>query len=76
MVASRDQQIRRWNQTCNLLLSKVHRLADPAAQMGLDYQEMNHEQFLVKVSEFTEYLATSLKDIYQSVRGHLRPQSP
>ncbi|KAH0689561.1 hypothetical protein KY290_017751 [Solanum tuberosum] len=50
IMASRDQQIRGWNQTCNSLRSKVRRLADRTAQMGLDYQEMNHEQFLAEVA--------------------------
>ncbi|KAH0694037.1 hypothetical protein KY285_021134 [Solanum tuberosum] len=75
MVAPRDQQIRGWNQTCNSLRSKVHRLADRATQMGLDYQEINHEQFLAEVPEFIEYLTSSLQDIYQSVGGRLRPQT-
>ncbi|KAH0712526.1 hypothetical protein KY289_008485 [Solanum tuberosum] len=76
MVASRDQQIRGWNQTCNSLRSKVRCLADRTAQMGLDYQEMNHEQFLVEVPEFAEYLMNSVHDIYQSVGGRVRPPSP
>ncbi|KAH0636381.1 hypothetical protein KY289_036296 [Solanum tuberosum] len=76
MVASRDQQIRGWNQTCNSLRSKVRRLADRTAQMGLDYEEMNHEQFLVEVPEFAEYLMNSVQDIYQSVGGRVRPPSP
>ncbi|KAK6789750.1 hypothetical protein RDI58_013550 [Solanum bulbocastanum] len=54
MVVSCDQQIRGWNYTCNSLRSKVHRLADHSAQMGLDYQEMDHEQFLAEVPEFAE----------------------
>ncbi|KAH0746419.1 hypothetical protein KY285_008076 [Solanum tuberosum] len=54
----------------------VYRLADCAAQMGLDYQEMNHERFLAEVPKFAEYLTSSLQDIYQSVGGHLRLQSP
>ncbi|KAG5614235.1 hypothetical protein H5410_014059 [Solanum commersonii] len=74
MVASRDQQIRGWNQTCKSLRSKVRRLADRTAQMGLDYQEMNHEQFLAEVPEFAEYLMNSVQDIYQSVGG-VRPPS-
>ncbi|KAH0724827.1 hypothetical protein KY284_000692 [Solanum tuberosum] len=76
MVASCDQQIRGWNQTCNSLRSKVRRLADRTAQMGLDYQEMNHEQFLAEVPEFAEYLMNSMQDIYQSVGGYVRPPSP
>ncbi|KAH0773912.1 hypothetical protein KY290_011049 [Solanum tuberosum] len=76
MVASRDQQIRRWNQTCNSLRSKVRRLADRTAQMGLDYREMNHEQFLAEVPEFAEYLMNSVQDIYQTVGGRVRPPSP
>ncbi|KAH0742539.1 hypothetical protein KY290_015737 [Solanum tuberosum] len=76
MVASRDQQIRGWNQTCNSLRSKVRRLADRTAQMGLDYQEMNHEQFLAEVPEFAEYLMNSVQDIYQSVGGRVRSPSP
>ncbi|KAH0637875.1 hypothetical protein KY289_037790 [Solanum tuberosum] len=76
MVASHDQQIRGWNQTCNSLRSKVRRLADRTAQMGLDYEEMNHEQFLAEVPEFAEYLMNSVQDIYQSVGGRVRPPSP
>ncbi|KAG5631434.1 hypothetical protein H5410_003151 [Solanum commersonii] len=76
MVVSRDQHIRGWNQTCNSLRSKVRRLADRTAQMGLDYQETNHEQFLAEVPEFAKYLMMSVKDIYQSVGGCLRPLSP
>ncbi|KAG5572703.1 hypothetical protein H5410_062469 [Solanum commersonii] len=76
MVASLDQQIREWNQTCKSLRSKVRRLADRTAQMGLDYQEMNHEQFLAEVPELAEYLMNSVQDIYQSVGGRVRPPSP
>ncbi|KAK4733625.1 hypothetical protein R3W88_007886 [Solanum pinnatisectum] len=76
MVASRDQHVRGRNQTCNSLSSKVRRLAYRTTQIGLDYQEMNHEQFLAEVPEFAEYLMTSVQDIYQSVGGCLRPPSP
>ncbi|KAH0682854.1 hypothetical protein KY290_021455 [Solanum tuberosum] len=68
--------IRGWNQTCNSLQSKLHRLADRTAQMGLDYQEINYEQFLAEVPEFAEYLMTSVQDVHQSVGGHVTSPSP
>ncbi|KAG5590509.1 hypothetical protein H5410_041023 [Solanum commersonii] len=69
LAVSQQQQLR----TCD---QKIRHLADRTAQMDLDYQEMNHEQFLAEVPEFAEYLMTLVQDIYQSVGGRVRPPSP
>ncbi|KAK6793662.1 hypothetical protein RDI58_007115 [Solanum bulbocastanum] len=85
LAVSRQQQLRAGDQKSQINFdleraqwireTRVHHLADRAAQIPLNYQKMNHEQFLAEVPEFAKYLTTLLQDMYQSVGGRLRPQS-
>lgn len=52
MIDSQDQLAQEWHQAFSLLRGKVRRVAQDTARMGLDYQQLNHEDFFSTSTSF------------------------
>ena len=76
MVDFQDRQAQKWDQAFSSLRGKVCRVVQGTARMGLDYQQLDCEDFLAKVPAFAQRLTTSLEDIYLSLGGHIKTKSP
>ncbi|PHT53997.1 hypothetical protein CQW23_08459 [Capsicum baccatum] len=76
MVDLRDRQAQEWDQAFSSLRGKVHRVAQDTARIGLDYQQLDCDDFLAQVPAFAQRLTASLEDIYLSLGGHIKSKSP